>query len=108
MIHLGRVDIDVLREAGRSESGLQIFTLHRRLSLGPAQLALLVRSLEKRGLVAVNEDESRISVTEAGIQALSLVGSRRRELQEVEPSSNGMRRPKLGLNYPYIPRRSII
>lgn len=104
MTHLTKVDLDVLREAGRSESGLQVFSLHRRLSLGPAQLALLVRSLAKRELVLLSEDLTRIQVTSRGLAALAESREKVDDTKKVRP--DWIHRPRMSVNFPYIPRRS--
>ncbi len=107
MNSLTAADIEVLREVGRSESGLYVYTLHRRLSLGPAQLAVLVRALERSGLVALNADLDRISLTQKGFESLSRIYSNA-EVRRASPVQHWIYRPKLEVNFPYVPRRSIM
>ncbi len=107
MNSLTAADIEVLREVGRSESGLYVYTLHRRLSLGPAQLAALVRALEKSGLVALNSELSRVSLTEKGFQCMARIVSDA-AMKQVETNQHWIYRPRLEVNFPYLPRRSIM
>lgn len=106
MTYLAKVDLEVLREVGRSEAGLQIFTLHRRLSLGPAQLGALVRSLVKRELVLLSVDLDRVQLTDKGFEALAAIRGRGSEQPVKSSAAEWIYRPRLGINFPYLPRRS--
>lgn len=113
MSSISRIDWLVLKEASRSRSGIQPFTVHRRLAVTAIQLATSVRVLESRGLVGLDARNESIKVTDKGLLLLQ------RSLEFADASDRGVLHgegadrkwfegPKLSINSPYVPRLKLL
>lgn len=105
----------LLLEVSRSDRGLLPFTIHRRLSVTAGQLALVTRQLVEQRLITVDEADQRLLLTHAGVQLLQAgrVVSGERSVENlptegISPGSEWIWRPKLAINSPYVPRRSLL
>lgn len=113
MAEFERLDWLVLKEVARSASGIQPFTLHRRLSITASQLAATISRLERSGFVEIVEKAERIKATGAGIARLQKMAwepslESRGDDGGEKVSQDWIWRDQLEINAPYVPKLALL
>jgi hypothetical protein len=108
MIGLDSISWNILKETAASPKGLLAFTIYRRLSITPLQLAISARRLKDLALIDLSEDGQRLSLTGAGLRVLQKRPSVERVDSVTEKGAGWIARPALQINAPYVPRRSLL